>query len=44
MPLSSHGGQDMYAVCPGCVRAHERRTCDGHTEVTFEFCEKHAEG
>jgi hypothetical protein len=41
VPLFYHWGQDMYEACPSCVRAHELRTCDGETTVSFEICKKH---
>ncbi|KAH0835322.1 hypothetical protein AYO21_01544 [Fonsecaea monophora] len=40
-PLSFQWGHDIYEACPVCVRAHELRTCDGETKVTFEICQKH---
>ncbi|KAI1619874.1 hypothetical protein EDD37DRAFT_196029 [Exophiala viscosa] len=42
VPLSYHWGLDIYEACPTCVRAHELRTCNGETIVTFELCEEHA--
>ncbi|KIV81951.1 hypothetical protein PV11_04097 [Exophiala sideris] len=40
--LSYHWGLDIYEACPTCVRAHELRTCDGETIVTFKLCDEHA--
>ncbi|OAP58952.1 hypothetical protein AYL99_06249 [Fonsecaea erecta] len=40
-PLSFHWDHDIYEACPACVRAHELRTCDGKTKVTFEICSRH---
>ncbi|KIY02588.1 uncharacterized protein Z520_01053 [Fonsecaea multimorphosa CBS 102226] len=40
-PLSFDWDHDIYEACPACVRAHELRTCDGKTKVTFETCQKH---
>lgn len=41
-PLMYSWGQDVYEACPLCARAHELRTCDGETKVTFQLCEDHA--
>ncbi|KAK5193797.1 hypothetical protein LTR96_007734 [Exophiala xenobiotica] len=40
-PLSYHWGQDIYEACPLCTRAHECRTCDGETDITFQLCDHH---
>ncbi|KIW89027.1 uncharacterized protein Z519_10512 [Cladophialophora bantiana CBS 173.52] len=42
-PLSYHWGQDIYEACPGCVHAHELRTCDGETRITFQMCRRHSD-
>ncbi|KAG9771986.1 hypothetical protein KCU88_g6241, partial [Aureobasidium melanogenum] len=42
-PCCYHWGYENYRACPVCVRAHELRTCDGETFVSFHLCERHAE-
>ncbi|EXJ85146.1 hypothetical protein A1O3_05821 [Capronia epimyces CBS 606.96] len=41
-PLSYDWGTNVYEACPACISAHELRTCDGETAVTFHLCKKHA--
>ncbi|EXJ85803.1 hypothetical protein A1O1_06172 [Capronia coronata CBS 617.96] len=41
-PLKYDWGRNVYKACPDCIRAHEVRTCDGETKVTFAMCETHA--